>query len=84
MKKFFTIIILFISLCGYAQGDVIPPRPNPPELVNDFAKILTPEQKASLERKLVAYDDSTSNQIVIVTMPDLKGLEASDFATELG
>ncbi|MGZ8538235.1 MAG: TPM domain-containing protein [Flavisolibacter sp.] len=84
MKKYFTIIILLISLCGYAQSDIIPTRPNPPRLVNDYAEILTPEQEATLERKLIAYDDSTSNQIVIVTMPDLKGLEASDFATELG
>src|SRR5688500_11392397 len=85
MKKFLTIIIILTSLCAFAQGDDIPkPLHNPPRLVNDYADKLTPEQEAILERKLVAYDDSTSNQIVIVVMDNLKGYEASDFATELG
>ena len=38
----------------------IPDAPNPPRLVNDYAKILSPEEQQLLEQKLVAYDDSTS------------------------
>jgi len=30
---------------------------------------MTADQVSALERKLDAYDDSTSNQIVIVTVP---------------
>lgn len=84
MKKFLTIIILLFSLCAFAQSDVIPPAPNPWRLVNDYADKLTPEQEVALERKLRAYDDSTSNQIVVVIMPDLKGYEPAVYATELG
>ena len=47
---------------------IIPPRPNPPRLVNDYTRTLTPEQVQALEQKLVAYDDSTSNQIAVVIM----------------
>ncbi|MDQ6610569.1 MAG: TPM domain-containing protein, partial [Bacteroidota bacterium] len=69
MKKFAFIIALFCSVCAFAQIDkVIPSKPNPPRLVNDFAGILTPEQREALENKLVAYDDSTSNQIAVVTV----------------
>jgi len=72
MKKLFLFISLFFSVCALAQIDkVIPARPNPPKLVNDFAGILTPEQEHDLENKLVAYDDSTSNQVTVVTLPTL-------------
>jgi len=72
MKKLSLIIFLFFSVCCFAQIDkVIPARPNPPKLVNDIANVLTIEQVDALERKLVAYDDSTSNQVVVVTTQSL-------------
>jgi len=72
MKKLSLIIFLFFSVCCFAQIDkVIPARPNPPKLVNDLANVLTIEQVDALERKLVAYDDSTSNQVVVVTTQSL-------------
>ncbi|MDB5205766.1 MAG: hypothetical protein JWR72_841 [Flavisolibacter sp.] len=69
MKKVALLITLLVSVCAFAQiDDVIPKKPNPPRLVNDFAGVLTPEQREALEAKLVAYDDSTSNQIAVVTL----------------
>ncbi len=38
----------------------------------------------ALEDKLVAYDDSTSNQIAIVIVDDLKGYSRDEFAIALG
>lgn len=84
MKKILLIISLLIFSFANGQDDRIPPKPNPPKLVSDFAEKLSPEQEHTLEAKLVAYDDSTSNQIVIVTVNTLNGLEAEQFATELG
>src|SRR5918993_1080119 len=84
MKKTLLIISVLIGFFAYAQNGSIPARPNPPKLVNDLADILTPEQEHALEAKLVAYDDSTSNQIVIITSKTLNGLEAEQYATELG
>jgi uncharacterized protein len=72
MKRLLTFISLLFFLGASAQIEkIIPARPNPPKLVNDFANILTPEQEQALEQKLVAYDDSTSNQVAIVTLATL-------------
>lgn len=87
MKKLALIISLLFSFCAWAQVEkYIPPAPNPPKLVNDLSKqqLLTEEQKAFLERKLDAYDDSTSSQIAIVIVDDLHGYEAVDYAVALG
>ncbi len=79
---------LFSIVVCTAQGQIenaIPPVQNPPRLVNDFSgNFLTPEQREALERKLVAYDDSTSNQIAVVVVDDLKGYSRDEFAIALG
>lgn len=68
MKKYILLIsFLFIGNILFAQ-DILP-KPNPPKLVTDAANVLSPEQREILEQKLVALDDSTSNQIAIVTIP---------------
>lgn len=87
MKKLFLIGLLLLSLHSFAQIEkVIPEPPNPPRLVNVLTKepFLTAEQIASLEAKLKAYDDSTSNQIAIVVVDGLNGYSAGDYATALG
>src|SRR5690606_12280952 len=87
MKKFLLLYIsLFFTLFVQAQIDaVLPPVPNPPRLVNDFTgHFLTKDQVQALEDKLVAYDDSTSNQIAIVIVDDLKGYSRDEFAIALG
>jgi len=67
MKRLLPFLVLFFSVFAKAQIEkVIPARPNPPKLVNDFTNTLTGEQVQALEQKLVAYDDSTSNQIAVV------------------
>ncbi len=62
----------------------IPSRPQPQRLVNDFAGLFTPGQVSDLEEILVAFDDTTSNQIAVVTVKDLEGYEASEYATRIG
>ncbi|MDE5575157.1 MAG: TPM domain-containing protein [Bacteroidales bacterium] len=66
-----------------AGSDIIPAAPVPPRLVNDYAGILGREAFA-LERVLRAFNDSTSNQITIVTLHDLGGYAASQAAYEIG
>ncbi len=86
MKKIFFLSLLLLSLLAFGQSNNdLPDKPVPPRLVNDFTgKFLTAQQVEALEQKLVAYDDSTSNQIAIVIVDDLKGYSAGDFATALG
>jgi len=85
MKRLLLFIGLFISVFATAQIEkVIPSRPNPPRLVNDFTGTLTPEQVQALEQKLVAYDDSTSSQIAVVIVNSLSGYDVSEYALALG
>jgi len=85
MKRLLVFIFLLISFCVNAQIDkVIPKKPSPPRLVNDFADMLTPEQEHALENKLTAYNDSTSSQIAVVTVESLEGYEDEEYAIALG
>ncbi|HXC05298.1 MAG TPA: TPM domain-containing protein [Bacteroidia bacterium] len=80
-------LILIFFLPVRAQDDRIPPRPDPPRLVN----VLTPEAQQflnaseiqELETKLEDFSNQTSNQICIVITTDLKGLDASQYAIKL-
>ena len=85
MRKIFFAIFLLVSVLAQAQIEkALPARPNPPRLVTDLTATLTPDQKEALERKLVAYDDSTSNQIAIVIIPSTGDYDISDYAFALG
>lgn len=82
MKKFLLIISCLIAVFFIQAQDVLP-KPNPPRLVTDAAGVLTPEQVATLEQKLVALDDSSSNQIAVVLIKTLDGVAIEDYAQKL-
>jgi uncharacterized protein len=85
MKKILLPIFLFLTLFASAQIEkAIPEAPNPPKLVVDLTGTLTADQQQALERKLVAYDDSTSNQIAVVIIATTGDYDISDFAFALG
>jgi uncharacterized protein len=46
--------------------------------------MLQPNEVAQLEQKLVAYSDSTSTQIAIVTIVSLDGAPVQEYAAQLG
>lgn len=87
IKKILSVILLSVSFLlmhgkpGYGQD--IPPKPNPPRLVNDLAHVMTQDQVAALENKLVAYDDSTSVQIAVVTVPTVGDNVIEDYALKI-
>lgn len=84
MRKLLLIFSLFISFFAAAQIDkVVPSRPSPPKLVNDLTGTLTSSQIAALETKLVAYDDSTSNQIAVVLIPRTGDYSVEEVALEI-
>lgn len=77
-------LFLLVSLLSYSiQAQEFPEKPVPPRLVNDFAGLLTSQEADALEQKLVAYNDSSSTQIAIVTVADLQGYDKSDYAQRL-
>ncbi len=82
MKQLLSIFFLFafsftVSAQDLLQGNIIK-KPNPQILVTDYAHVLSPEQVGILEEELVALDDSTSNQIAIVTVPTLNNRAIED------
>ncbi|WP_207512589.1 TPM domain-containing protein [Longitalea luteola] len=81
LKFFIASVFLFTSFLTSAQN--IPSRPNPPRLVNDLAGVLTPDEEQRLERQLVAYDDSTSNQVAIVLLNTLDDYPIEEYALRL-
>lgn len=82
------IIILFCGIVGsFAQTSFhkeIPDLPATPALVNDFGKMLSPDEVLLLENKLLQFEKESSNEVVIVTVESLRGHEISSFAVELG
>jgi uncharacterized protein len=77
---FFLQALLFANN-AFAQNIIA--KPNPAKLVTDVAGVLSPEQKQALENKLVAIDDSSSNQIAVVIIPSLDGYPKEEYATKL-
>jgi len=81
MRTLWILVFLVINYDVEAQD--FPPRPDPPKLVNDFASILNASEQQSLENKLVAYNDTTSTQIAVVTVNSLHGYDVSEYSFEL-
>jgi uncharacterized protein len=81
-KRVAVICCIMIGVAS-AKAAVIRDKPDPPKLVNDYAKILTPEEVNTLEQKLEAYRDSTSNEIAIVIEPTIDNYDVFTYAQEL-
>lgn len=80
IKKIFILFgIIFFAfpvLAYYSPGQ-------PSGFVNDYAQILTAEQKQALETKLVQFEKETSNEISVAIIKSLKGDTAENFAVKL-
>jgi len=69
MKLFICFLITQISFAQFT----IPEKPSFQTSVYDYAQVLNENEKAQLEEKLIKYSDSTSTQIVVITIESLKG-----------
>lgn len=78
LQKKITSIFLKLLVCflftqiSFAQF-TIPEKPSFQTSVYDYANVLSATEKAQLEEKLIRYSDSTSTQIVVITIESLKG-----------
>ena len=81
------ILAWLLCLLTTAATAQIPSRPSPPRLVNNLSKeqpgFLSAQQQQSLERTLEDFSEETSNQICIVIVDDLKGMDEATFATKI-
>jgi uncharacterized protein len=66
------------------QAQDVPNAPNPPRLVNDLAKLMQAGDAQQLENKLLAYEQRTSNEIAIVTIPSIGDYDVQEYAQALG
>jgi uncharacterized protein len=75
-----------LSVFAFAASAQIPERPNPPKLYNDLSgtNFLDASSAQELEQRLEDFYHETSNQICVVIVDDMGGMEAWQFATELG
>lgn len=84
------IIGSFLFLSAFVLAQVSPydvtKKEYKPEvkLVHDFGNIFSAVERSQLENKLVAYNDSTSVQIVVVTFQNLEGYPIALLGAEIG
>ncbi|MDP3901425.1 MAG: TPM domain-containing protein [bacterium] len=77
-KAIFVFIVLmpFLALAYYNPG-------TPQGFVNDYGLVLNATQKQTLESKLRAFEQETSNEIVVAILPSLRGDDIGNFAVKL-
>lgn len=80
MKKIILFIVFLFGIVAQAQFQ-IPEKPSKQTSVYDYAKMLSETEIKQLGDKLVYYSDSTSTQIVVITIEDLKGEDVGVLAT---
>ncbi len=78
---FFLFAFVFFSGLSVLSALEVPKRPE--GYVNDWAGLLSPAANADLEVQLRAFEDKTSNQVVVVTFPSLEGQSLEDFSMRL-
>lgn len=82
--RLFAIALIMLILPVVQSQEIIPERPSPPRLVNDFTGTLNASELDRLEQKLVAFNDTTSTQIAVVLVNTLGDYDKAQFADLLG
>lgn len=80
-RHIFLAVLLFVTGGLFAQ---VPQRPVPARLVNDLAGIFSQREAAALEYRTAIFADTTSNQIAVVTIPELYGYDKAQLAYQIG
>ncbi len=73
--------LLFLNFNSFSQAE-IPPKPHKKTSVYDDAKLLSTYEKGALEQKLINYNDTTSTQIVVVTVKTIHGEDIAFYAAQ--
>ena len=83
MRRLMLAVLVLLSMrVGLAESVSSLPKPN--DYVNDFARVLSPDTVAKLDRICAELDHSQANaQVAVVTVRNLDGEDAADWANEL-
>jgi uncharacterized protein len=75
---------LFAFLAVPSQAQSVASLPQPTDYVSDYAHVLSPEAIARLDNLCSQLDNSAASaKIAVVTVHDLNGDDAADYATQL-
>lgn len=81
-KKFLSLCLLWLAILPLTALAYQNPG-TPSGFVNDFAGILTDQQKNELESQLTNFEQQTGNEISVATIPSLDGDTIENFAVRL-
>ncbi len=83
LKTVFSFLLICLYLFVPAQYTV-PEKPKVLYPVYDEARLLSQQEKDDLNKKLIAFADSTSTEIEVVIIPSTKGEDVNFLATTFG
>lgn len=81
-KSLLLALLLLLPAVVWAQST--PEFPALTGRVVDRAEMLSPEAEARLVQMLQAHEQASTEQLVVVTLPELQGLPIEDFGYQLG
>ena len=85
-QKIYLVLTLFLIgmvATAFSQNG-IPDAPKKQTSLYDYANLMSPQEQQFLERNLIRYSDSTSTQIVVVTLTSIGANDIAMFGAELG
>jgi uncharacterized protein len=75
--------LLIFCINQVQAQDYLPAKPKKETSVYDQAQMMSQAEAKMLEQKLINYSDTTSTQIVVITINSLDGNDVALYATEL-
>ncbi len=85
IKKLFILLAVITGITvTSARAQDIPEPMTPKRIVNDFTGLFSKQEQAALEKKLTEFNNNSSTQIAVVTVPTLNGYDINDYAARLG
>lgn len=84
LKYFAVVFLLLVHFFGFSQSVKIPEKPSKQTSYYDFnTNVLSESEQNHITQKLLNYADSTSTQIVVVTIKSTEGEYINRYATDL-
>ena len=76
-------LLISISLCGCRESDDFI-KPTKEFFVNDFAEVITAQDKQAIYSQGAALQEKTDSQAVVITVEELDGEPIEEYALEVG
>lgn len=73
----------FVLLALFVPAIALAAFPKPTGFVNDFADVMSSENKARLEQTLSAFEKASGDEVAVATLPSLQGEPVEDVAVQL-